>query len=185
MIVDVFEAFAESEFITSVDGVQVEYGAEYSDVNSAPPRIVWAPVGASAITQGQALRAKPTDLPRPHVMRQESVRIRIWGKGAEDTAISDARATEALLDRCIWALRHIANLAVSFERTEWVASDGQEVAQYGRCVDLFVAFSIPVALELGDVDLDVAEVKTLPASTLSGTMVFEPEGENETGSPAP
>lgn len=185
MIADVFEAFAESEFLTAVAGLEIKFGSEHLDDMSAPPRIVFAPVGAQSVVQGQAMRALPTDTPRLHVMRHESVRIRIWAKGEEDSALADARATEALLDRCIWALRHLARLEVKFDRTEWVAADGQEVLQYGRCVDLFASFAVPVVLSLGDVGLAAAEVKTLPATSMTGTMVFEPEGTNETGTPAP
>lgn len=186
MIVDVFECFKAHKYICEIPGVCVEIGAEFLDELSTAPRFVWAPVGSESLSVGQPIRVRPTSAaPRAQAMRYESIRIRIWGKGEKDTPVSDIRATEALLDRAICALRELGNIEISFDRTEWVAADGQEVTQYGRCVDLFVGLAIPVVLSLGDLGLAVAEITTLPASSLTGTMVFEPEGTNETGTPAP
>ena len=184
MIADIYLAIIKSKYL---EGIDTAIGAEFLDENASPPRMVWVPT-ADEFEFGGGVRAVFSQ-PKTPVLRNAGVRIRVWGKASDSSeTVDDIRATEQLLNRVIVALSDCAHGSVAFNSAEWVAADGQEVAQYGRAIDLNVTFKVPVVRDM-DVDgITTAPITSLPADSMTGTADFPPagtSGNDLTGTPAP
>lgn len=142
MLADIYEALITSKYMV---GVECRLGAEYLDEKSAPPRIVCTPVGDS-FTYGDMGRRNTTErLTRVIGTRQARMRFRIWAKDSDtDTATADIRETERMVRYLACALHEIATGDFTLDSGEWVASEGAEIAQYGRAYDLTASFNIPL-----------------------------------------
>ena len=195
MIADIFGAIVGSKYLSSIES---KLGAEFLSENSQAVRMVWVPTTA-AFENGNGVKANPRNFPKSPASRNQVVRVRVWGKAhgtddmtQEETAVADIRATEALINRLIYACNECAPGVSFFEGVEWIGADEQEILQRGRCADVTLSFDIPVyvddAVMALNLDCPISTlttqvITTLPSTSMVGTADFP--NSDVTGTPAP
>lgn len=141
MIVDIYAQVIASPYLA---GIEQALGAEFLDKQSAPPRMVWVPVGDSFVSGTNEKRNTSNKTMRAVATRNASVRIRVWSKAQADTAEADIAAIETTVRKLICAIHDAAVGDFELQGGAWVAEEGSEVLQYGRAYDLTVTFQIPI-----------------------------------------
>lgn len=141
MLADIYTSIITSAYLV---GIEQRLGAEFLEEKSAPPRMVWVPVGDSFVPGDNGKRSTTDRLLRSVGTRVARVRVRIYVKASMDTATDDIREVETMLRSLITAISSEAHGDFALEGGEWVSADGAELLQYGRAYDLTVSFNIPL-----------------------------------------
>lgn len=160
-------------------GVEHAIGAEYLDVMSAPPRVVWVPT-TDAIISGQGRRNTTAKEPKSLLTRRAGVRIRCWAKAeASDDSVDEVRAVEELVRRVLVAIHETCFGSYEATGVEWIGGDGQEVAQFGRCADIVCTFEVPVTKDASA----LATLAVITTAEMTGETQFPNSVVSATPSP--
>lgn len=141
MIANIFTAVSASAYLT---GIEQYLGAEFLDVNTAAQRMVWFPT-ADTFDGGRGRQNIAIGSKISKRTRFAGVTVRIWAKSSASnpTSVDEIRAVEQLLNKLIVALHDLGRGSYDIQGCTW-QTDGQQILQYGRTVDLQIVLTIPV-----------------------------------------
>jgi hypothetical protein len=167
-VVDIFTAVTAH---ASLVGVTSALGAEYRDEMASGSRMVWE-LTSDTFVKGQRtnMPGAQTREPKNIGTRVAGVRVRVWGEGlaATKTPAGDIAAVEELVRKLLVAVHETCWGSYQVASLDWVAADGAELVQQGRCCDVGLRFDVPI---MKDARV-LASLAVITSAGMEGTAVL-------------